>query len=500
MKDLKEKKLPRVVIIGAGLGGLSAAIRLASRGYAVTLFEQNSQLGGKMNMINDNGYVFDTGPSLLTMPFVIDELFGVADVRRSDYLEFIPIAPVCRYFWENGTTIDTFTNSDAMVQQLGKLSRQDAENYSKFLNYSERIYDLTANIFLFNPIHELDRILNWKTFKTLFRIFQIDPMRTVHQGVSRFFQHPKIVQLFDRYATYNGSNPYQAPATLNIIPYVEYGLGSYYIQGGMYQLIVALEQVARQVGVEIYPKTRVEKINVYNGQVQGVSINGANIKADVIIANVDVVTAFDQLITGFDNRTAQLKKFEPSLSGLVFLWGVKKQNPQLAHHNIFFPEDYLQEFVSIFDQKQVPRQPTIYLAITSKTDQSHAPAGSENWFVLLNMPYLMEGQNWEMITHEMRQYVFKKLEKLDINISGSIEYEKVLTPQDLFDYYGSNRGSIYGISSNSRTTAFRRPPNRNREIKGLYFAGGSTHPGGGVPLVVLSGKMCAELILQRENG
>ncbi len=489
----------KVAVIGGGLGGLSAAVRLANRGFDVELFERNDRLGGKMNRFEDQGFQFDTGPSLLTMPFVVDDLFQFIGKKREDYLTFEPIDPVCRYFWEDGASLDTSTETDRMRPEIAKLSPKDAEQYEAFMNYGKRIYDLTADIFLYSAIHEPNKVINWKNFMTLFRAYQIDPMRTAHQGVSRFFKHPRIIQLFDRYATYNGSNPYQAPATLNIIPYVEYGLGSFYIKGGMFQLVTVLEKLACENGVNISTSAHVERILQQNKQVIGVQVNGEKISADYVISNADVVVAYNELIDGFEKKRKKLNRFEPSLSGLVFLWGVKGEYDQLAHHNIIFPNDYAPEFESIFKEKQAPDDPTIYIAISSKTDKAHAPKGHENWFVLLNMPYLAEGQQWDDIVNRMRNFVLDKLKSNGLDVTDKVETEKVFTPQDFYDYYRSNRGSIYGIASNNKTTAFRRPANRSREIKGLYFVGGSTHPGGGVPLVMLSGKLSADLILEKEK-
>ena len=486
-----------VAIIGGGLGGLTAAIRLAHQGFQVKLFEQNKSLGGKMNELKAGGFQFDTGPSLLTMPFVIDELFDSVGEKRSDYLEFVAIDPICRYFWEDGSTLDAKSDVAQMIDEMKKFSVDDANRYEDFFAYTKRIYDITADVFLFKPIHEIEKLVNWQTFLKLFRVPQIDPFRTVHNGVSRFFQHPKLIQLFDRYATYNGSNPYQAPATLNIIPYVEYGLGCFYIKGGMYQLVDSLKKLAEKFGVEIYTGARVEKILHQHNQIQGIQVNGENISADYVISNADVVVAFHELIHGFPKQQAKLNRLEPSLSGVVFLWGINHQHPQLAQHNIIFTADYESEFKQIFEQKQVPDDPTVYIAITSKLDPDHAPAGSENWFVLVNVPYLSENQNWDSEIARLKKVILKKLNKIGIDISDKIKLEKIITPQDIYDQYRSNRGSIYGISSNDRMTAFRRPANRSREIEGLYFAGGSTHPGGGVPLAMLSGKMCAELICEK---
>ncbi len=491
---MENTSLKKIAIIGGGLGGLTAAIRLAHQGFRIQLFEKNGTLGGKMNQWSADGFRFDTGPSLLTMPFVIDELFESAGLKRSDYLEFVPIDPICRYFWDDGSTLDASADAGKMIAEMTKFSAADASRYEDFLAYTKRIYDITADVFLFTPMHEIKKLLNWKTFLKLFQTPQIDPFRTVHEGVSRFFKHPKLVQLFDRYATYNGSNPYQAPATLNIIPYVEYGLGCYYIKGGMYQLVAALRQLADQFGVEIHTGSGVEKILHRDHRIEGIQVNGEKIPADVVISNADVVVAFDELIEGFPKQQAKLKRLEPSLSGVVFLWGIDKQHPQLAQHNIIFASDYELEFKQIFEDKKVPEDPTIYIAITSKLDPDHAPAGSENWFVLVNVPYLNEDQNWEAEIVRLKKVILAKLNRHGIAISDRIRVEKIITPQDFYERYRSNRGSIYGISSNDRMTAFRRPANRSREIEGLYFAGGSTHPGGGVPLAMLSGKMCAELI------
>jgi phytoene desaturase len=484
----------RILVIGAGLGSLSGALRLAKMGFDVTLFEKNETIGGKLNEKKLGAYRFDTGPSLLTMPFVIDELFAFLGFRREDFLDFAAIEPICRYFYPDGVRLDASADVEKMKREMAKLSPRDAEVYENFLSYAERIYKLTADIFLFSPIHEFAEILKWRNLPTLLRLPQIDPLRTVHGGVSRFFKDKRLVQLFDRYATYNGSNPYRAPATLNVIPYVEYVLGSYYIRGGMYRLAEALLQIAGKLGVKIHASTAVEKILHDGNRVTGLMVNGEKLAADYVLCGQDVVVAHNQLIDGFKKCRARLNRLEPSCSGLVFLWGVHKKYSELAHHNIIFSRDYKKEFGQIFKEKKAPDDPTIYVAITSKSDPAHAPPDSENWFVLLNMPYLTKELNWQSETGRVRESILKKLHRIGIVLADHIEAEFVFNPEDFYQRYLSNRGSIYGISSNSRSTAFKRPANRSRQLNGLYFAGGSTHPGGGIPLVLLSGKIAAELI------
>ena len=484
----------RVAVIGGGLGALSGAICLARLGFSVQLFEKNPKIGGKVNEVVLGDYRFDTGASLLTMPSVIDDLFDFAGFKRSDYLDFMSIDPICRYFFADGSVMDASADKAKMKAAIRRLSPADAEAYESFFKYTERIHTLTAEIFMFTPIHELKKLMRFRYLRTLFRLHQIDPFRTVHQSVSRFFSDPRIIQLFDRYATYNGSDPFQAPATLNIIPYVEYGLGGYYIKGGIYRLVNAFEAIARQRGVEIHTSVKVEKICQDGKRASGIRANGQKIPADYVLCGADAVIAHDQLIDGPPNQREKLNRLEPSLSGMVFLWGVKGNHPQLAHHNIIFSSDYDAEFRQIFKHRQVPAEPTIYIAITSKADTVDAPVDGENWFVLLNMPYLAPGQMWEKEKSRMRNFVLGRLRRMGMDIEDQIEEEQIYTPRDFSELYASNQGSIYGLSSNSRTTAFKRLPNRSRILDNLYFAGGSVHPGGGIPLVILSGKMAAALI------
>ncbi|MCU0424352.1 MAG: phytoene desaturase family protein [Candidatus Kapabacteria bacterium] len=488
----------KVIVIGGGLAGLSGAIRLARMGFRVQLFEKNDRAGGKMNILKLQGtageYRFGTGPSLLTMPFVFDELFDFAGVERSSVLDFVPVEPICRYFYPDGTRLNTYADKQRMMHELHqRISPEEARNYDKFLAYTKRIYDLTAEIFLFTPFQELRKLLHLRHIPTLLRLPQIDPMRNVHAAVSKYFSDARLVQLFDRYPTYNGSSPFLAPATLNIIPWVEFGFGGFYVRGGMYRLAEEMTRLAENLGVEITTGSAVEKILHDGKRVRGVQVQGEKIDADYVLCNADVVEAYNGLLDGFPSRTKQLNRLEASVSGMVFYWGMKRTFPELEHHNILFSDNYQREFDQIFTQKIAPDDPTVYISISSKTDTIHAPAGGENWFVLLNMPYL-NGQNWHTEKDRMKSAVLKRLLSAGIDAESAIDTEAVHTPEDLYNLYRSNKGSIYGISSNTQMAAFMRPANRSRDVRGLYFCGGSSHPGGGVPLVVLSGKMAAELI------
>ena len=491
----------KVIVIGGGVGGLSGAIRLAQMGYKVDLYEKNRTLGGKMGQISFNGYTFDTGPTLLTMPFVLDDLFQFTGNKMSDYIELLPVEPVCRYFYNNMKPFDASSNMQIMQNNIECSFSDSPKNYNRFIKYAERIYKKTSSIFIFSPIHEIRKNMTWKHIIRLLTIYQIDPFRTVHQSVKRFFNDTRLIQIFDRYSTYNGSDPYRAPATLNIIPYVELGLGGYYIKGGLYQLIKVFITIAKKMNINLHTEKKIDKILHNKHRIKGVMIDGEKMDTDILLCNNDVVCSFNDLIDGFPKIKEKLNRLEPSLSGVIFYWGIKQQFPKLKQHNIIFSQNYKKEFKQIFQDLKIPDDPTIYIAISSKSDQTHAPHGCENWFVMINAPYLSNNQKWDKSTTDrIRRTIIKKLKNNGIDIEGKINCEKIMTPIDIENQFFSNRGSIYGISSNTMNSAFKRPPNRSRQLHGLYFAGSSSHPGGGVPMCILSGKIAAELINQYESN
>jgi phytoene desaturase len=479
------------------MGGLAVAIRLAAAGHQVTIFEKNERVGGKLNLLEQQGYRWDTGPSLLTMPLVYQDLWQSAGERFEDYIELSPVEPITRYFYPDAdrTVFDASDSMAAMAGAIEQLNPADVSNYFRFMGYSRRLYDLTAQAFLFNGFNSWR---DWLRFNPL-NSFKIDPFRTVHGAVSSFFKDPRLVQLFDRYATYNGSSPYLAPATLNIIPYVEYGLGGWYVRGGLYGLAQAYRKLVEKLGVTIYSGATyaVTQILRQARRVVGVRLaNGQEHPADLVVANTDVAYTYQHLL-GDVRQSQKFARLEPSCSGFVLFLGVEKQFPQLAHHNILFSPDYRREFADIFERKVPPSDPTIYICWTGKTDPQLAPAGASNLFVLVNAPYLSEAWDWKTptATSRYRDLIVQKMEEFGLRgLNEAIAVEQVMTPLDLAQRYNAERGAIYGLSSNNRFSAFLRPPNRSPSYKGLYFVGGSTHPGGGVPLVTLSAKIVANLI------
>jgi phytoene desaturase len=484
----------RVAVIGGGFGGLSAAIYLANYGYKVDLFEKNSDSGGKVREVNHEGYRFDTGPSIITLPYIIDSLFVDAGFEREKFIEYLSINPLCRNFFSDGSKLDTMHNLLEMKAELSKFSIFDAENYPKFINHTQTIYENIAEVFIYEPLHELKKLIDEKKLPSIFDLKNIDAFRTLHDANTSFFNDKRIIQLFDRYAAYNGSNPYSASGSMNISSYISIILGSYYIKGGIFKLNEAVKKLAVKSGVNIHLNSLVEKIIVEDGYVERLKINGSYEKFDFVVSNCNVITTFNKLIDGFESYTAKLNKLEPSFSSFVLLLGLKKNFSDLLHYNIFYSSDYKKEFNEIFNKKVIPDDPTISVSISSKIESKDAPEDSENWVISANMPYLNQNINWDEEKFRVKNLILSKLKKYNINLDSNIEFEEIITPQNFQENYLSNKGSIYGISSNNWMTTFRRPANRSKQIKNLYFAGSSTYPGGRLPLVILSGKHAADLI------
>lgn len=476
----------RAIVIGAGLGGLSAASLLAAHGYRVDLYEQNDQPGGKMQQVEKMGYRFDTGPSLLTMPFILEKLFSECGYRLTDFLTLEELSPLCRYFYKDGTRFDNFSNRQKTIREIQGFSKQDAEKYSDFLDYSQSLYEKTADAFLFNPLYDLSDLKELN----LIDFLGIDAFSTVSQKVDSYFESPYMRQFFKRFTTYNGSSPYQAPATLNVIPHVELNQGGYYVKGGLYSVATALHNLAEKMGVSCHFGNRVSSIEIDQKTVSGITLSDRNHEScDLLFANADATDTILNLLPGSATSPRKRKKqanLEPSCSGFVMLLGCSQTWPQLKHHNIFFSGDYRAEFVDIFDRKKLPDDPTIYVANTAYSDPGHAPKGSSNLFILVNAPY-ESGQDWELLRQTYSRKLKDELENRGLKgLKDSLEVEEIITPDLFLSKYGSNRGSIYGTSSNSKTSAFVRPRNKLRDFENLFLVGGSTHPGGGIPLVVQS--------------
>ncbi|WP_255603267.1 NAD(P)/FAD-dependent oxidoreductase [Oscillochloris sp. ZM17-4] len=484
----------QTIIVGAGLGGLAAAIRLAAAGYPVTLLEKNDRVGGKLNLVQEQGYTFDTGPSLLTMPWVIRELFTAAGRRMEDYLSLDQIEPTCRYLWPDGTRFDAWQRLPQLIQEIERVSPGDVPGFFRFLAHTAGIYDAVADNFLLKPFDGISELITPRLLRDGPRI---DALRNVDAAVRAHFRSPYLRQIFNRYATYNGSSPYLSPATFNVIAYIEMAEGGWYVRGGMYELGRSLLRLAEELGVQVRTGAAVAEVLLEGGAARGVHLScGERIPAARVIVNADPRYAYAALLPGQRRTAARLARLEPSCSGYVLFLGVDHTYPQLAHHNIFFSADYPREFQAIF-QKGVPAvDPTVYVAATCLGDPQHAPPGHMNLFVLVNAPALGPRVRWGRESAPYRDLVLAKLERMGLSdLRSHIVYEQIWTPADIQDRYNAAGGAIYGLASNNPFSAFMRPPLRAHGLRDLYFVGGGTHPGGGIPLVLLSGKAITERVV-----
>jgi len=488
----------RIVVIGAGIGGLSAAIHLAAAGRPVTVLEQNTDVGGKMGLWQADGFTWDTGPSIITMRPALAALFATAGRRLEDYLTLLPVDPLTRYFYPDGTVIDAAQNLPRMLEQITALDPHDAEGYLAFLAHAAELHRITGDIFIYGEPPTLRDFLR----VPLRDIVRVDAWRAMAQAHAHYVRSAHLRQLLGRFATYVGASPYQASAVLNAIAHVELNQGVWYPQGGIYQIARAYRRLAEELGVEIHTESRVTRIDVQNGAVCGVTLaNGERLPAQAIVANVDVTTVYHDLLPPdvAPARRRRLTRLASSGSGFVLLLGIEGQHPALAQHNIFFARDYRREFDDLFTRGVPPQEATIYVTATSKVDPQHAPPGCENWFVMVNAPPLGPGFDWATQGQAYRDALLTQLAAHGYDVRGRIRSERWRTPEDLRTQTSAWRGALYGLSSNNPLNALRRPHNRCPDTRGLYFAGGTTHPGGGVPMVTLSGGVAARMILESNH-
>jgi len=483
----------KVIVIGAGIAGIATAIRLAIKGHSVNVYEAALQPGGKLAEIRSGDFRFDAGPSLFTMPQYVDELFKLAEKNPQDYFRYTRLDTVCKYFFEDGTTINAFAERNRFASEIEKKTVDTAESIIAFLDYSERIYKITDPVFLQRSLHKWKNYFNCTTLKSLLRFAQIDPFRTMNKANTTMFSDSKTIQLFNRYATYNGSNPFHAPATLNVIPHFEQHFGAFFPEGGMYSIVKSLTELAKHVGVKFNFDQYVDEIELKDNKVTGVRIGSDSHQADLVVSNMDIWYTYRKLLGNIPAPEKILHQ-ERSSSALIFYWGIERTFPELDLHNIFFTEDYEREFQQIWQNKKIDVDPTVYLNISSKIQPSDAPQGCENWFTMINVPS-NSGQNWDEMIDAARSSIITKLSRvLKTDVSGLIVSEKILDPRKIDSQTFSYQGSLYGNSSNNQFAAFLRHANFTNKVEGLFFAGGSVHPGGGIPLALLSAKIVDGLV------
>ncbi len=504
--------MARVVVVGAGVGGLAAAARLATQGHEVTVCEASEHLGGKLGVVQQEGFTWDTGAHLLTIPQAFHELFADTGAPLEEVLDLEPLDPLMRYRFADGTWLDTHADPEAMRASLTRsLGPQAAADMDAFRARGARIWSAVEHAFLREaPLAPAALARQARRVRDL---PAIAPGRTV-RGLGRsLLSDPRLQMWLERYATYTGSDPRTAPAALASAPYAELAFGGWYVRGGMHRLGTAIAERAQARGATIHTSTPVEAIATDGGRVVGVdTAQGQRLPADVVVANVDAWHLARDLLP---RRTARplarrLASATPSSAGLALLLGVEGHSEGLAHHNVLFCEDYDAEFDALFGPAPHPiADPTLYIA--RPDDPAAAPPGHEAWFVLVNAPRHVPVEAWEAgadaamrrgggidwtapgLAEREADRILALLAARGVDVADRVVTRAVLTPADLAAATRAPGGSIYGTASNSVASAFLRPPNRTH-VDGLFLVGGSSHPGGGLPLVTLSAAITARLI------
>lgn len=480
-------------VIGSGVSGLAIAIRMATKGYQVTVFEKNDHPGGKLSQIKAKGYRFDTGPSLFTLPELVDELEDYAGEKKSQQLPYKKLDIICKYFYQNGKTINAYTDPERFAQECKKQVGENPDRIRTHLKKVEILYKQTANIFLFNSLHRIKNYFRWEVLKAVLRFDRVNLFSTMHNENQKRFTTPEVIQLFDRYATYNGSSPFMAPATLNVIGHLENNIGAYFPTQGMYAIAEHLHQLAVSKGVDFQFNKLVKRIVIENKQAKAIETDSGIHTFDIICSDTDVSYLADNMLQ--HPLEKRLKRMQPSSSALIFYWGVKKEFPELELHNIIFSNNYRSEFDAYFNKKTIYHDPSVYIFISSKMVKEDAPPGRENWFVMVNAP-TTDGQNWDELIKETRKNIVKKINnRFNVKIENFIEYEEIGSPLTIEANTLSKGGALYGHSGNSKFATILRHPNFLRSIKNLYFVGGSVHPGGGIPLCLASAKIVDKEII-----
>lgn len=495
--------MANIIVIGAGMGGMACAARLASKGHAVKVLEHNETWGGKLGYVEHNGYKFDTGPSLLTLPAVYRDLFLKTGAAIEDSINIVDLETAFRYQFADGTILKMpGSGIGRCAEAIGdSLGGNSADQWRHFMRRAAQMWAVTRKPFLESELHGLRSLLalSWRVND----IRTIAPTKSLRDMAKHYLSDERLITLVDRYATYTGSDPRQAPAALATVPYVEQMFGAYHVAGGLRELGRALYERASSIGVEFEFSCTVANIAT-EPKVSGVTLeDGRFIPADIVVANADATNVYQHLLSPTAQGLARsakksLAKSTPSLSGFVMLLAMAGRTDDFEHHNVFFPENYEDEFDSIFGigKKVSPVvDPTIY--ICAPNDSEMAPNGNESWYVLINAPRHdpSNGVDWstQALKDSYSEQILSVLAKRGIKTNDRITWQQTVSPADLERNTLAPGGSIYGTSSNGMRSAFLRPENVTK-IPNLYLVGGSSHPGGGLPLVGMSAEIVASHI------
>jgi diapolycopene oxygenase len=490
----------KILVVGAGLGGMSVAISLAAKGFDVEIFEKNEKVGGKLNTLHRDGFTFDMGPSILTLPQIFEDLFARAGESFADALPLRDLDPQWRNFFEDSTTFDLFFDRDKMRNEIRRFDPSIESGFFKFLEYSERQYDFIEKGYF---KHGLNTIRDFARFYPLSDMKDFDLLRTMHQSTSRYIKNPKVVDVMDYFIKYVGSSALVSPGFMNLMPTIQFRHKLWYIDGGMYHLATAMQKLLDKLGVRVHLGTEVARILKQDRRITGIELQGGEtVTADYVVSNMETLPAYEKLLGEDERFMKSLQRFEPACSGLILDLGVRGRYPQLAHHNFFFSADQRKHFNTVFRKHQLPEDPTIYLVAASRTDPTVAPEGCENIKILPHIPYIDDEHpltEADYITFKDR--VLDKLERMGLHdLRKNTIVEHMWTPLDIQRNYYSNKGSIYGVACDRWKNFALKTPKRSSKYDNLFFVGGSVNPGGGMPMVTLCGQLVADKLIEIDRA
>jgi len=490
-------------IVGGGLAGLASACTLAARGYRVVLFESNDWVGGKAALLESQGYRFDMGPTILTLPSVLRRVFSEAGRNLEDYLDLRRLDPQWRCFFQDGSTLDLIENVDRMAETLDRHApgTGSGDGYRHFMKLSKRLDDISQRYFFYKPIGGIGDMFQFKTAANpavLSDVLQMRMGSTVAATIRKFVPDERAAQMLDHYTQYVGSSPEQSPAVLCGIAHMQSDEGVWYPIGGTRAVPIALAKLARELGVDIRPQTHITRILTDANTVTGVEVRGGSkVALSAVVSNRDAVRTFTDLLPDHPatRRYTAGRPFEPACSGVVLYLGLRQRYEHILHHNFIFSRDPHEEFEAIYRKGDPAPDPTAYVCAPSATEPEVAPPGGEALYVLVHTPYLRPHHDWGRILPEYRKVILRKLAETGgmKDIESRIVTEHWLTPQDIHDRYQVLQGAIYGIASHGRFLGAFKPNNRS-PIDGLYLAGGAAHPGPGMPMVLMSGWIAADTL------
>lgn len=508
---MSEQRQLRVGVVGGGLGGLAAACTLAARGHQVSLWERSEWLGGKAAVWRQDGFRFDMGPTILTLPSVLERIYSEAGKKLSDALQLVRLDPQWRCFFTDGAELDLVESTEAMQQRIAHISgnERDAAGYGEFLRISRRLHDVSDKFFFWKNVGGIGDAMDFAgamSPSVLSDVLSLRFGRSVAGLVRSCISDERVAQMIDHFTQYVGSSPSASPAVLCGIAHMQTEEGVWYPIGGTRAVPEALVSLAQDLGVELHTGTPVDSIEVSGGRVQAVATaDGDRTPLDAVVSNCDsVLTHRDLLPEQPRRRFSRRRRYEPACSGVVLYLGLKQRYEHLLHHNFVFSSDPEEEFAAIYERGEPAPDPTCYVCAPSRTEPETAPAGGEALYVLAHTPYLRPGHDWSRLGPEYRQVILDKLKSTGgmPDLEERIVCERMLTPQDIQDRYHVPAGAIYGLASHGRFLGAFKPANRSPDVQGLYLAGGSAHPGPGMPMVLMSGWIAADTLDQdaRSSG